>query len=627
MTQHFLGFLKLKYTLCSTNPCLNGGLCEEDVNINAGYLCQCFGGYTGLNCEIGSPCGSQPCLNGGSCFDIPDLPTGYLCQCLDQYSGSNCELNNPCGVQPCQNGGSCIINTELPSGYYCDCMLGYSGINCAQGNACVTQPCLNGGECINDPAEVGGYQIPVEHNLVKMVAYATKILTKRLVIPVNARMALLEQIVPWLIHAVRCHAKMGDSASLQRLYLGNISVSVHRNIRAPIANKRIRVATDLAKMVDNALILRINPRGTFASVLVGLKEEIVNKGTRVVHILVKTMELVTGLPVYKEDISANVHQYIRGPTARNLTHAVANLVRMVEDVTVTRIIQMYTRVNVLAVTLEHSVKSQIRVDRSPACMVVTVLSILASLSDTVVSVKLDIQGRHVISWIPAASNLVRMGATATLYQTNPVHTFASVYRALSGLIATQDPCARELCQNGGQCNSDPTLLDGFYCVCPLGYSGTYCENSFLTCPDYLNMVCENGGVCFMNSDMEMGYVCTCPMGFNGYNCEIDLNMCENSGPCERGQCRKTSSGPVCVCPDGWAGDKCEQKLDLCGEGACFNDGRCIVVGEQEVCACSGGYGGSRCDTLVAAGCVHVTSSVMFILFVSIFLLSIFMHNW
>ena len=43
-------------------------------------------------------------------------------------------------------------------------------------------------------------------------------------------------------------------------------------------------------------------------------------------------------------------------------------------------------------------------------------------------------------------------------------------------------CQSNLCQNGATCvNSNsiqiPTDLIGFTCVCPVGYYGTYCENS------------------------------------------------------------------------------------------------------------------------------------------------------
>ena len=34
---------------CDSNPCENGGTCEDIVN---GYQCQCVDGYTGTHCQI-----------------------------------------------------------------------------------------------------------------------------------------------------------------------------------------------------------------------------------------------------------------------------------------------------------------------------------------------------------------------------------------------------------------------------------------------------------------------------------------------------------------------------------------------------------------------------------------------
>lgn len=35
---------------CSSNPCLNGGACVDQVN---GYICSCQAGYTGADCKSG----------------------------------------------------------------------------------------------------------------------------------------------------------------------------------------------------------------------------------------------------------------------------------------------------------------------------------------------------------------------------------------------------------------------------------------------------------------------------------------------------------------------------------------------------------------------------------------------
>ena len=33
---------------CESNPCVNGGHCDDDVN---GYTCDCASGYTDIHCQ------------------------------------------------------------------------------------------------------------------------------------------------------------------------------------------------------------------------------------------------------------------------------------------------------------------------------------------------------------------------------------------------------------------------------------------------------------------------------------------------------------------------------------------------------------------------------------------------
>ena len=35
---------------CDTNPCLNGGTCQDEVN---GYTCNCVAGFNGATCNNG----------------------------------------------------------------------------------------------------------------------------------------------------------------------------------------------------------------------------------------------------------------------------------------------------------------------------------------------------------------------------------------------------------------------------------------------------------------------------------------------------------------------------------------------------------------------------------------------
>uniref|UniRef100_A0A8C7PS29 Sushi, von Willebrand factor type A, EGF and pentraxin domain-containing protein 1 n=1 Tax=Oncorhynchus mykiss TaxID=8022 RepID=A0A8C7PS29_ONCMY len=129
---------------CSSFPCLNEGVCVDEINQ---YTCSCADGFTGgitLNkqrnksdlfpfCLLGSRCEleideclSSPCLNGGVC---DDLMGGYSCTCLPGYSGYRCEVNvNECNsANLCINGATCV---DGPGSYTCRCPPGFNGSRC-----------------------------------------------------------------------------------------------------------------------------------------------------------------------------------------------------------------------------------------------------------------------------------------------------------------------------------------------------------------------------------------------------------------------------------------------------------------------------------------------------------------
>uniref|UniRef100_A0A8C8CUC4 Sushi, von Willebrand factor type A, EGF and pentraxin domain-containing protein 1 n=1 Tax=Oncorhynchus tshawytscha TaxID=74940 RepID=A0A8C8CUC4_ONCTS len=109
---------------CSSFPCLNEGVCVDEINQ---YTCSCADGFTGSRCELEiDECLSSPCLNGGVC---DDLMGGYSCTCLPGYSGYRCEVNvNECNsANLCINGATCI---DGPGSYTCRCPPGFNGSRC-----------------------------------------------------------------------------------------------------------------------------------------------------------------------------------------------------------------------------------------------------------------------------------------------------------------------------------------------------------------------------------------------------------------------------------------------------------------------------------------------------------------
>lgn len=47
----FYGNMCVDIDECVSSPCQNNGTCHDGIN---GYTCECFPGYTGVFCEIGS---------------------------------------------------------------------------------------------------------------------------------------------------------------------------------------------------------------------------------------------------------------------------------------------------------------------------------------------------------------------------------------------------------------------------------------------------------------------------------------------------------------------------------------------------------------------------------------------
>ncbi|XP_036417060.1 delta-like protein C [Colossoma macropomum] len=127
---------------CADGPCFNGGTCVVDKT--GGYSCRCPAGYMGSNCEKKiDRCSSDPCANGAQCLD---LGLSLVCKCRPGFKGSRCEINiDECARNPCRNAGTCVDGIN---DYTCKCTLGFSGKDCSiRTDACSRLPCENGGTC------------------------------------------------------------------------------------------------------------------------------------------------------------------------------------------------------------------------------------------------------------------------------------------------------------------------------------------------------------------------------------------------------------------------------------------------------------------------------------------------
>uniref|UniRef100_A0A8C8RJA8 Crumbs cell polarity complex component 2 n=1 Tax=Pelusios castaneus TaxID=367368 RepID=A0A8C8RJA8_9SAUR len=89
--------------VCTSNPCLNGGTCEDLFN---SFRCACSAGWEGPRCASDlDECRSSPCVHG----DCVDSVADFQCECFRGYIGKTCAINvDDCVRHQCLNGGTCV---------------------------------------------------------------------------------------------------------------------------------------------------------------------------------------------------------------------------------------------------------------------------------------------------------------------------------------------------------------------------------------------------------------------------------------------------------------------------------------------------------------------------------------
>ena len=124
--------LSIDINECDSNPCQNGGNCNDAV---ASYSCVCMAGYEGHDCEIGDYSCYKICVLALKNTFISNL-NWYECyywriRYIQVAKEEIFPLDiDECSSIPCHNFGTCI--DEINS-YTCVCPKGWTGVNCSIG--------------------------------------------------------------------------------------------------------------------------------------------------------------------------------------------------------------------------------------------------------------------------------------------------------------------------------------------------------------------------------------------------------------------------------------------------------------------------------------------------------------
>ncbi|CAM4742153.1 unnamed protein product [Rotaria magnacalcarata] len=143
---------RCQYTnYCQSQPCQNQGSCLPLGPENS-FMCRCQPGYGNYDCSmyLGQSCSSNICLNGGICYSNI---TSIRCMCTSDFAGARCEWNSICSSNTCSNGGTCRQTGVTMA--ECLCTIGFTGPTCNLRDSCANFPCKHGGACNTLFADTG----------------------------------------------------------------------------------------------------------------------------------------------------------------------------------------------------------------------------------------------------------------------------------------------------------------------------------------------------------------------------------------------------------------------------------------------------------------------------------------
>jgi len=131
------------------------------------------------------------------------------------------------------------------------------------------------------------------------------------------------------------------------------------------------------------------------------------------------------------------------------------------------------------------------------------------------------------------------------------------------------------------------MINGYLCQCPSNTFGDDCQ--FIN--ECFSNPCQNGATC---EDGDLSFTCICPPGFNGTLCEQSFDDCISQPCLNNGTCFDGPNRFICVCTEEYDGETCEIDLNLCRSSPCLNNGTCLNAPDSFSCQCQG-FSGDICQ--------------------------------
>uniref|UniRef100_A0A670ZEC7 Slit homolog 1 protein n=1 Tax=Pseudonaja textilis TaxID=8673 RepID=A0A670ZEC7_PSETE len=532
-----------KCSPCLSNPCKNGGSCNNDpVDF---YSCSCPYGFKGRDCEVPiHGCISSPCKEGGTCHLKEDEKNGFWCACADGFEGENCEVNiddcedNDCennatcidginnytclcppeytgelcdekpdfcaqDLNPCQHNSKCILT---PKGYKCSCTPGYVGEHCdIDYDDCLDNKCRNGAQCTD---AVNGYTCVCPEGYSGLFCEFSPPMVLPRTSPCdhyecqNGAQCILRanepncQCLPGY-QGEKCEKLVSINFVNKETYLQIPSTDVHSH-----TNITLQISTD----EDSGILLYKGDNDHIA------------------------MELHRG----RVRVSYDTGSY---PVSAIYSVETINDGKF-------HMVELLVMDQILSLSIDGGNPKTI-----------TNLSKQSTLNFDSPFYVGGVPVKENVAALPPGQNATSFhGCLRSLFINSELQDFRNVPLQV-GILPGCEPCLKKVCVHGTCHMTSPS---GFTCECEEGWSGSLCDQeSNSPC---LGNKCVHGTCLPINA---FSYSCECLQGYGGVLCDEDgqvLNPCQPLR-CKHGQCRFSSLGkPYCECHSGYSGDGCSKEI-------------------------------------------------------------------